>query len=480
MSELNQLFIGGDLSGIQKFIYNISSKKAAVSLKGRSYYLKQYMEGVCERIIESVNKSGATKTDTIYCSGGKFYIITDNSEKITSAINLCYEQLKKELWEEHMGQLGLNIAYTPFNEQPNGSIDVDDGKNQKPGILWKIVNEKFAKQKNQKFKELISNDFQNFFNPILVGGNINVCAITGIESPNCVKLDNDGDDMFVLPSVKKQIELGEDLRNKQHFKTFEDYADETYLGILRMDVDGLGKRFIEGFASIAEYKVFSNNLVKFFEEEVPNFQKEQGFTTHLNIIYAGGDDLFVVGRWDKVIDFAERIQLETKKRFQKEGISISGGIAIVNAKFPIAKAAEMAGEAEDNAKHYNNGEKNAFHFLGNSVSWNKEFDYVKDYQQRFCKIISQNALSKGILHKIMLYASIAKNNKKRIAEGKTPDYSYKWHLCYYLARYKKRYSGNAIVQNFCNELNAQLASNDRNLEKMALSARWAELLLKQS
>lgn len=29
------LFVGGDLSGIQKFLYNITSRKAAVSLKGR-------------------------------------------------------------------------------------------------------------------------------------------------------------------------------------------------------------------------------------------------------------------------------------------------------------------------------------------------------------------------------------------------------------------------------------------------------------
>ena len=41
----NQLFVGGDLSGIQKFLYNISSKKAAVSLKGRSDYLRQRMCG---------------------------------------------------------------------------------------------------------------------------------------------------------------------------------------------------------------------------------------------------------------------------------------------------------------------------------------------------------------------------------------------------------------------------------------------------
>ena len=36
--EYNKLFVGGDLSGIQKFLYNITSRHASVSLKGRSAF----------------------------------------------------------------------------------------------------------------------------------------------------------------------------------------------------------------------------------------------------------------------------------------------------------------------------------------------------------------------------------------------------------------------------------------------------------
>ena len=108
--------------------------------------------------------------------------------------------------------------------------------------------------------------YQDFFEPLPVGGQTKVCAVTGIESPDCVKLE----DMYILPSVKEQIQLGEELRDLQHFKTFEEYAGDTKLGILRMDVDGLGKRFIVGFRSIQEYKAFSKRLVSFFEEKGRN------------------------------------------------------------------------------------------------------------------------------------------------------------------------------------------------------------------
>ena len=475
--EYKQLFVGGDLSGIQKFLYNISSKKAAVSLKGRSYYLQQYMNNVCSKIENAVKEAGAQNSEVIYNSGGKFYLLTDNNAQIQTAIANCAELVQKDLWQEHMGQLGISISYEAFTENADGTINTKGKNNQKPGCLWKAVNASFHQQKNQKYKDLLVNDYKNFFEPLAVGGQQHVCAVTGIESPNCVKFD---DDLYVLPSVKQQIQLGEELRNQQHFKTFEEYAGDTNLGILRMDIDGLGKRFIEGFNSIKEYKAFSKRLVDFFEKETEKIQQEQVFRNYLNIIYAGGDDLFVLGRWDKVIDFAERIHKEVDAVLGKDGITISGGIVVINPKFPIAKAANSAGEAEETAKQFHEGEKNAFCFLGKAISWKDEFDYVKSYQQQFVSLIENYGLSKGILHKLMLYASIAEQNKIRKREGKTEDFSYIWHISYYLTRYVNRYKSNEVVCAFCRNLRDKELDykNNRHLELIALAARWAELILK--
>ena len=479
--KYKQLFVGGDLSGIQKFLYNISSKKAAVSLKGRSFYLQQYMENVCNDLGRAVENAGAQHANVIYCSGGKFYMLTDYSPEVASAIDKYTLQVKKALWEEHKGQLGINISYIPFTENSNGTVDCDGQEQLKPGILWKIVNGDFYKQKNQKFKDLLCTDFASFFRPIPVGGTPKVCAITGIESPECVQIDLGGDEKsYVLPSVKQQIQLGEELSKVNHFKTFEDYAGDTDLGILRMDVDGLGKRFIEGFDSIEHYHQFSSRLVDFFEKGVQKIQQESAYCDYLNIIYAGDDDLFIVGRWDKVIEMAERIRNEVVARFQKDGISISGGVAIVQPKFPIAKAAQLAGEAEDAAKSFRGGEKNAFHLLGKTVSWNQEFDYVKSFKEQFVSLIDNYGLSKGILHKLMLYSAIADQNKVRRREGKDEDFSYVWHISYYLTRYMNRYVSNQTVCDFCRSLRDRELNygNGRNLELIALAARWAELILK--
>ena len=485
MSNQNQLFVGYDLSGIQKFLYNISSKKAAVSLKGRSFYLTEYMHHLKDNVVNTLRNKYGVKSDVVYCSGGKMYLITESTKEVIDTLTTILQEERLHLWNEHFGLIGLNMGHVSFSENTDGSVKVEgEDKFVKPGILWQKVNEQFNHQKNRKFIDLITEQFNSFFSPISVNENTKVCAVTGIESPKCVEVsfekneEDEGDSFYVLPSVKEQIELGEKLRNKQHFKTFEEYAKNSKLGILRMDVDGLGKRFISGFPSIDAYRKFSGRLVEFFEKEVYALRENEEYKDYLNIIYAGGDDLFVVGRWDKVIDFAEKIHEETAKRFADEGITISGGVVVVNAKFPIAKAAELAGEAEDEAKNFKNNEKNAIHFLGRTVSWEKEFDYVKQYKDDFINLIKDFSLSKGILHKLMLYADIAEHNKTLQLQGKPLDYSYQWHIVYYLSRYKERYKSNKSIPFFCDKISSDISTNGRNLKLIALSARWAELILR--
>ncbi len=477
-----KMFIGGDLSGIQKFLYNISSKKAAVSLKGRSFFLQQFMEKTSENLCEELKRTGSQAVETIYCSGGKFYMLADITAKTVETVNQFAKTTQMELWREHQGQLGICICCTPYSENKDGSVNAGGKENQKPGCLWAIVNNEFARQKNQKYKELLVQDYESFFCPIQIGGKPKVCVITGVESDECVRMlldEKDDEESYVLPSVRQQIQLGESLRDQQHFRSFEDYADNTYLGILRMDVDGLGQRFIKGFDTIAEYRKFSTRLTDFFGKQVESMQKKDAFRDYLNIIYSGGDDLFVVGRWDKIIDFADLIQTETANAFYRDGITISGGMAIVHPKYPIAKAAEMAGIAEDMSKAFHGGEKNAFHFLGKTVSWNKEFDYVKRFKDEFIQLISKYKMSKGILHKIMLYASLADNNKTMAANGQNEDYSYIWHMSYYLTRMIDR-ENKEEVKAFCKNLRDHelMGNNGRNLELMAVAARWAEMILR--
>lgn len=557
--EYNKLFVGGDLSGIQKFLYNITSRHASVSLKGRSAFLSDYLRNVYNQI-EGIIEANGGSIDELYCSGGKFYLITENTSVIVQAIEEYTKRAKESLWEEHRGQLSINISYVAFAEE-KGKFYVeghDDEQNTRSGILWKYVNAGFAQQKNQKFKDLLVSHPNRFFGfdkddmdskYLIVGKNHKVCALTGIESPDCRSLTKDDfakegltlaefedekDNNTIsdktpvyLPPVIEQIVQGKKLSIQNKTKTFEQYATtsggankgmkgDTYLGVLRMDVDGMGKKFIIGFDTLDAYRNFSKRASAFFENDIQN-KYLKDYKKFINIIYAGGDDLFIIGRWDKVIEFAKLIHDETVDVFKKDGyedtfdkekkwcsISISGGIAIVKPKFPIAKAAEMAGEAEEAAKQ---GEKNAFNMFGRTISWNSnknyivktkdktieyehEYDYVEKFKDVFVEYISKYnknyGFSKSILHKIITYSDIADINIEREAKEKPQNYSYMWHMSYYMTRFMDKYKNfendadKKKLYTFCRSLrDDHLPKNKgRNLQLLAIAARWAELLLK--
>lgn len=397
---MKQLFVGGDLSGIQNFLYNISSKKAALSLRGRSFFLDDYMKKVYK---ELVNQLSTQKE--IYNGGGKFYFITEDTQENIGKIKEFAKQKNKEIWQEHFGQLAINIAFVEYNDaQVNKEVI---------GSLFTRISEKFKKQKQQKFKDLLIEDYNNFFEPIPVPEKVQVCDVTGIETENLVSATKD-DELKVLQFVKEQIDKGIELKTKEHsYFNFSDYTkigekESTYLGVLRMDVDGLGKRFADGFNNWEEYKAFSTKLTDFFKREhletLKSFDKKK-----IDLIYAGGDDIFAVGRWNAIIDFADELHTEVDERFKDEKIHISGGMVIVNDKFPISKSAELSGEAESKAKKnkYKNEkgeelEKNSFTFFNETVNWKYEFEDIKKHKEEMLSLIN-DGMPKSILHQIMHY-----------------------------------------------------------------------------
>lgn len=469
------LFVGADLSGIQAFLYNITSYKAAVSLKGRSWYLEDYLERLMERLLlhPEVSPWNGNGVDhgRVYCSGGKFYAIVEDTPSANNVIDTLQNESERELWNAHHGLLGITMCAVPFVFDADEGVEFADGVHGNIGLLWQCASAAFARGKAHKFANLAMERFDTLFHPMMVGDGTRVCALTGIESADCVPLDDedDGQMHYVLPSVMSQIQKGNELRRKENLKTFEDYADGSWLGILRMDVDGLGARFVKGFASMEDYRRFSDRLTGFFKTKVKKEFACQ-FAADVMVLYAGGDDLFVVGRWDRTIEFAHEVHDAFASCFEADGLTLSGGVAVVDAKFPIAKAAELAGDAEDAAKRFRGGEKNAFSLFGQCVSWKNEFQYVSDWEQDMTHLCVRGSLPRSILHKIMLF------NDMRNRGGAV----YLWNAAYYLSRFKKD-KKNAKVDEFCDKVRGEIFSTTaggRNLELLALAARWSELKIR--
>ena len=155
--------------------------------------------------------------------------------------------------------------------------------------------------------------------------------------------------------------------------TFEQFAQDAEgikrIGILRADVDNLGNAFVNGFrrpngneryVTLSRTAALSRQLSLFFKcyinqicEEIDNRSLYQNgdrlYGRNVTIVYSGGDDVFLVGSWNDVI--MTFIDLRNAfDRFTEGALTLSGGVGIYPAKFPINVMAQQTAALEDRAK----------------------------------------------------------------------------------------------------------------------------------
>lgn len=204
--------------------------------------------------------------------------------------------------------------------------------------------------------------------------------------------------LYVTQSNDVRIWFGDYVvRNeKNHVLEFEELArrsggsDEEKgiprLGILRADVDNLGAAFMAGiprrYATLSRTATLSRQLSIFFKRYINaicagnvngineagnkkfslfDINKPQNRNVH--IVYSGGDDLFVVGSWDDLIELAVDIRRKFAT-FTNNKLTFSAGLALFQDKAPVAFMAKSAGKLEDFAK--GNEGKNSIALFGAS------------------------------------------------------------------------------------------------------------------
>lgn len=134
------------------------------------------------------------------------------------------------------------------------------------------------------------------------------------------------------------------------------------IGVIRADVDELGKAFAEGFQgdynTISRKANFSRMLSLFFKYHIQHIlehgetyigEQPASVSRNATVVYSGGDDLFIIGSWDDIIGFA--IDLKNKfSKFTRNQLTLSAGVGIYPAKYPISTIAREVGELEQCAK----------------------------------------------------------------------------------------------------------------------------------
>ncbi len=83
-----------DISGIQQFIYTISSKGALKGLRARSFYLEILLENVADEIL---TRCKLTRANLLYTGGGHAYILLPNTGEARQAIENTIKTINRKL-----------------------------------------------------------------------------------------------------------------------------------------------------------------------------------------------------------------------------------------------------------------------------------------------------------------------------------------------------------------------------------------------
>ncbi len=119
---------------------------------------------------------------------------------------------------------------------------------------------------------------------------------------------------------------------------------------LKGDGDGMGNfiKTSDVTNSFAKYNFFARMIDYYFSVYVPiEFMQEKPLYT----VFAGGDDLFVLGAWDEVIKLASKVRDDFKK-FTSNKLSFSVGLTMSKANKPINFLAHITEEALEEAKDF--------------------------------------------------------------------------------------------------------------------------------
>jgi len=207
---------------------------------------------------------------------------------------------------------------------------------------------------------------------------------------------------------------------KKEIRDFHNMAQKDAVGIhrygvLRMDVDSLGQTMSgRGLRhpDLLHLSALSNALDLFFGGMLDQIccrcvDDWQGWTVQWSgktvaalhkqpyVIYAGGDDLFIVAPWDLLPPLAQTIR-EQFHAFCLGHLTMSGGIAIAREKYPLYRAAEQAGLALDQSKErvvedertmLITARKDALTFLGVTLAWD-EVTQARDLVQTLTEMLS--------------------------------------------------------------------------------------------
>ena len=497
--EVKFMLMGGDLSGIQDYIFGISrnsGRGVSKIFRARSFYLQALTRSI---LLNIQKRFGLFCVTRLMDSGGKFILLMPLIDDYQSKLSALEEEIQMWFRKKFKGQLTLNLSWGTKMVQQDFRLENFQSK-------LDAVNESIEASKYHKIKRTFALEgpvIEEGYDEI-EGGNCALCDVnaadkqsslryeekegllisvcpdccnqivyigTRLPSTNYLIYGDKGEtplfDKIKLslsespPSNMNGVSLVETLIDSGNFSrirmarhlprlTKEELIDEKWfnlfnheesdieimvdlpktfnmisqkskkekddklvgrelLGFLKADVDNLGFIFSLGFGdrlSAARFASVSRMLNLFFSEYLVELVRSE--YPDIYVVFAGGDDLFMIGPWWQTIRFA--ISLRKKLSLfcsSNPDITLSGGILVARPRLPMRKAVDLVEESLEEAKKFRDQArtKDSINILGETLSW-QELEELLDLGEKFDQAVEERDrtnFSMAFLYRLLNY-----------------------------------------------------------------------------
>ena len=468
--------IRGDFFSIQSFIFNkdAASKNPANSLRGKSFYVSLMSDIASLNVLETLN---LPYFNLMMNAAGQFVILSDYNDEISQKLLALKNEMEIWLYNKYYASVSMGLSVlacsiddfnsskfnllllkllgekekskaTRFNlteDKPYIFADYykhfteNSSKCEYCGIMPKKDN-KFSACDNcllylqygqnlrtSKYLYIIKNENGEFFNKYSISFD-----------------DKDKADAFMRMHIDMQDKADKSYNYQDviHYRSYvavdndviRSFADiaaysidksgANILAVLKADVDNLGLIFACGLSekdsngkvtrgrlTFSRTNMLSRLIHNFFSYHLYMIMQEKKLNIYT--VFAGGDDLFLVGRYDEVIKTA-KILYDEFERFTNKNkeITISAGIGFYNDSLPVWFMAEDAESRLENAKHFRAKGQEVSIIKGNISLLYGEYKYatfLKEYavfQEKIKYYDKHIDVSHGLLYKLMNYCDM--------------------------------------------------------------------------
>jgi len=559
------LLLGGDLSGIQRYIFGIDKSHGsgvAKLFRARSFYLQMLTRSV---VLDLLQRLELTPVARIMDAGGRFILLLPATERVRQLLPDFELEAQRYFFERFRGELCLNLCW---------KTELSEADFQLKSFQRRLdeFNDALEERKLRKFDRLlavginpvIDLDYSAYddgdcpvchLRPVdrqasakhrsLFGNDIDVCRecaeqvnLIGTRLPHndylVIKHNEPGGiELFAgltlhlvkkvdharhraaieivnmaqrgtfaylpiatqLPVISKEdISVWRswgDLEQKDGAWWFKDDevvegepktfnlmarsaremgADgepvgRSFLGAFKADVDNLGIIFSIGLQdrlSISRFASLSRMLNHFFSDDLVRWIRQD--YPDLYIVFAGGDDLFLLGPWRQIVRFAAGLH-ERFRRYvaDRPDVTLSAGISVTKPMLPVYAIAKQAEDCLEISKHHPG--KNAVTLFETCVGW-KEFATLLAKGDWLHGLLRDKKVPKGLAGRLLYYG----NERRAFVAGEIERGIYLSHMNYDFARNITE----KIVKNPKERAEILALQQDQQLlEKIRLPVTWA-------